>query len=45
MFEPGQNPGYEALSGDAARTIAEWTRNDWYETSTEDKPLLKEAGE
>lgn len=35
MFEPKENPGYDKLADDAAHTIAEWTRNDWYESSTE----------
>ncbi|WYZ40727.1 hypothetical protein EsH8_IV_001068 [Colletotrichum jinshuiense] len=45
MFEPKENPGYEKLKQDAATLIAEWTRNDWYESSTEDMPAIKEAGE
>ncbi|PSR94610.1 hypothetical protein BD289DRAFT_459217 [Coniella lustricola] len=35
MFEPKENPGYDKLTDDAAKTIAEWTKNDWYESSTE----------
>lgn len=35
MFEPKENPGYDKLTDDAARLIAKWTRNDWYESSTE----------
>ncbi|KIE02920.1 catalytic protein, partial [Metarhizium majus ARSEF 297] len=35
MFEPKENPGYEKLSHDAAGLIAQWSRNDWYENSTE----------
>ncbi|KAH8781327.1 hypothetical protein F5883DRAFT_600023 [Diaporthe sp. PMI_573] len=35
MFEPKENPGYDKLSDTAAEFIARWTRNDWYESSTE----------
>ncbi|EFY93354.1 hypothetical protein MAC_00592 [Metarhizium acridum CQMa 102] len=35
MFEPKENPGYEKLTHDAAGLIAQWSRNDWYENSTE----------
>lgn len=35
MFEPKENPGYEKLSHDAAGLIAQWSRNNWYENSTE----------
>ncbi|EFY98784.1 hypothetical protein X797_001730 [Metarhizium robertsii] len=35
MFEPKENPGYEKLSHDAAGLIAQWSRNDWYDNSTE----------
>lgn len=35
MFEPKENPGYDKLSNTAAELIAKWTRNDWYESSTE----------
>jgi hypothetical protein len=35
MFEPKENPGYDKLSDTAAEFIAKWTRNDWYESSTE----------
>lgn len=35
MFEPKENPGYEKLTDDAARLIAKWTTNEWYESSTE----------
>ncbi|KAL0932028.1 uncharacterized protein CTRU02_212981 [Colletotrichum truncatum] len=45
MFDPKQNPGYESLKQDAAALIAQWTKNDWYETSAEDRPAIKEAGE
>ncbi|KDN65513.1 hypothetical protein CSUB01_01075 [Colletotrichum sublineola] len=45
MFEAKMNPGYDKLKQDAANLIAQWTRNDWYETSEEDKPAIKEAGE
>lgn len=33
MFEPRENPGYDKLSNGAAGIIAEWTKNDWYESS------------
>ncbi|KAK2591848.1 hypothetical protein QQS21_010457 [Conoideocrella luteorostrata] len=36
MFEPKENPAYEKLSHDAAGLIAQWSRNEWYETSTEE---------
>ncbi|OLN83686.1 hypothetical protein CCHL11_09726 [Colletotrichum chlorophyti] len=45
MFEAKQNPGYEKLKEDAVNLIAQWTRNDWYEASADDKPAIKEAGE
>ncbi|OHE98742.1 hypothetical protein CORC01_06008 [Colletotrichum orchidophilum] len=45
MFEPKMNPGYEKLKEDAVITIAQWTRNEWYESSGEDKLAIKEAGE
>ncbi|TQN68945.1 hypothetical protein CSHISOI_06516 [Colletotrichum shisoi] len=45
MFEAKKNPGYDKLKQDAAGLIAQWTRNEWYETSEEDKPAIKEAGE
>ncbi|KAF3770378.1 hypothetical protein M406DRAFT_247160 [Cryphonectria parasitica EP155] len=35
MFEPKENPGYDQLADSAAQTIARWTTNDWYESSTE----------
>lgn len=35
MFEPKENPGYDKLTNGAAELIAKWTRNDWYESSTE----------
>lgn len=35
MFEPKENPGYDKLSNTAADLIAKWSRNDWYESSTE----------
>ncbi|KAG5980939.1 hypothetical protein E4U43_006677 [Claviceps pusilla] len=36
MFEKLENPAYEKLSHDAAGLIAQWTRNEWYETSTDE---------
>ncbi|QPH01584.1 hypothetical protein C2857_005787 [Epichloe festucae Fl1] len=36
MFEEGENPAYEKLSHDAAGLIAQWSRNEWYETSTDE---------
>ncbi|KAK1979964.1 hypothetical protein LZ30DRAFT_783073 [Colletotrichum cereale] len=45
MFEEKMNPGYDKLKQDAANLIAQWTRNEWYKTSEEDKPAIKEAGE
>ncbi|KAK1545682.1 hypothetical protein CPAR01_03184, partial [Colletotrichum paranaense] len=45
MFEPKMNPGYDRLKEDAATLIAQWTRNEWYESSEEDKLAIKEAGE
>lgn len=48
MFEPKENPGFDKLSNTAAELIAKWTRNDWYESSTEseitrDNPRDKET--
>ncbi|KAH6888610.1 hypothetical protein B0T10DRAFT_488511 [Thelonectria olida] len=43
MFTPRENPGYEALSKDAAGLVAEWLQNDWYESSVEDRPLLEDV--
>ncbi|GJC90164.1 hypothetical protein ColLi_13002 [Colletotrichum liriopes] len=45
MFEAKMNPGYDKLKQDAADLIAQWTRNEWYEASEEDRPAIKEAGE
>jgi hypothetical protein len=49
MFEPKENPGYDKLSNTAAELIAKWTKNDWYESSTEaeitrDKETAPEEG-
>lgn len=35
MFEPKENPGYNKLADGAAQLIAQWTTNEWYESSTE----------
>jgi len=35
MFEPKNNPNYQTLSRDARDMIVSWTKNDWYESSTE----------
>lgn len=35
MFEPKHNPGYQALLKDATGFVAGWTRNEWYESSSE----------
>ena len=35
MFEPKHNPGYQALLKDATSFVAKWTRNEWYESSSE----------
>ncbi|KAL3964586.1 hypothetical protein ACCO45_001590 [Purpureocillium lilacinum] len=35
MFEPGENPAYEALADNAAGLIEGWLQNEWYETSTQ----------
>ncbi|KAL8381490.1 hypothetical protein RB595_005653 [Gaeumannomyces hyphopodioides] len=40
MFEPTQNPGYEKLTQDAAGLISSWTRNEWYDGSSETPDLL-----
>ena len=42
MFEKSDNPGYERLARDATGFVVEWLQNDWYETSAESKPMLKE---
>ncbi|KAI1337724.1 hypothetical protein F5Y15DRAFT_142524 [Xylariaceae sp. FL0016] len=34
MFEAKENPAYGQLAENAKLLIAEWARNDWYETST-----------
>ncbi|KAG6296844.1 hypothetical protein E4U09_001623 [Claviceps aff. purpurea] len=36
MFEEKENPAYEKLAHDAAGLIAQWSRNEWYETSAEE---------
>ncbi|KAG5945074.1 hypothetical protein E4U59_006441 [Claviceps monticola] len=36
MFEEKENPAYEKLAHDAAGLIAQWSRNEWYETSVEE---------
>ncbi|RYP04498.1 hypothetical protein DL765_010172 [Monosporascus sp. GIB2] len=36
MFEPKENPGYTQLSADAKDLIVEWSRNEWYESSSEE---------
>lgn len=43
MFEEDENPGYDAMSIDAAAYITTWLHNDWYEGSTEDIPQTEEA--
>ena len=35
MFEPKHNPGYQALLKDASSLVAKWTKNEWYESSSE----------
>ncbi|RYP31804.1 hypothetical protein DL767_005535 [Monosporascus sp. MG133] len=36
MFEPKENPGYTQLSEDSKNLIVEWSRNEWYESSSEE---------
>lgn len=43
MFEEKENPGYERLAQDAKGLVIEWLSNDWYETSSEPKPMLEQA--
>ena len=43
MFNPSQNPGYETLANDATSLITDWVRNEWYESSAEDKPANRLA--
>lgn len=43
MFEPKQNPGYQKLLKDATGLVASWTKNEWYESSSEDVQV--EAGD
>ncbi|KAF7542313.1 hypothetical protein G7046_g10180 [Stylonectria norvegica] len=43
MFTPRENPGYEKLSQDAKGLIARWAKNDWYESSSEEKLMLEQA--
>lgn len=45
MFEPKENPGYDKLCHDAAGLIAQWSRNDWYETSGEELEKLEDGEE
>lgn len=35
MFEPNNNPGYNVLLKDATELVVTWTRNEWYESSSE----------
>ncbi|RCI11657.1 hypothetical protein L249_7211 [Ophiocordyceps polyrhachis-furcata BCC 54312] len=42
MFEPDANPGYEALTMDAAALIEKWFRNEWYEAD-EKSPVDDDA--
>jgi hypothetical protein len=41
MFEPKNNPNYEELLEDATEVIAGWLHNDWYASSSEDKPMIE----
>lgn len=34
MFDSTKNPGYRNLTIDAKSLIVNWTRNEWYESST-----------
>jgi hypothetical protein len=45
MFEPKENPGYERLSQDAKDMIVGWLQNEWYQTSTEPRPMLQDASD
>lgn len=42
MFEEKENPAYEKLAHDAAGLIAQWSRNEWYETSAEEVQKVEE---
>ncbi|PKS10201.1 hypothetical protein jhhlp_001951 [Lomentospora prolificans] len=35
MFEPNNNPGYKIMLRDATELVVGWTRNEWYESSSE----------
>jgi hypothetical protein len=41
MFESKHNPGYEKLAQDATGLIAEWLHDEWYEESSEPKPMIE----
>ena len=40
MFYPKENPGYYALSESAKKFIVQWTKNEWYESSTGETATL-----
>lgn len=40
MFEEKENPGYDKMRNEAAGLIAEWLRNDWYESSFDEAGRL-----
>jgi hypothetical protein len=42
MFFPKDNPGYYAMSEQARDQIVQWTRNEWYERSSEKETLAIE---
>lgn len=42
MFEEKDNPGYDALSVDAAAFITRWVHNEWYESSMDEIPEAEE---
>lgn len=43
MFEEKENPGYEKLAQDAKGIVAGWLKNEWYETSSDPKPMIEGA--
>lgn len=43
MFEPKQNPGYQKLLKDATGLVASWTKNEWYESSSDAQEACEDA--
>lgn len=43
MFTPSENPGYDRLLQDATGLVAGWLSNEWYESSVEERLMIKDA--